>query len=71
MRLGVLLGVVLLAAGAWIVSGHATYKTKKAVVDIGVLKADVREEHQIPKWVGAAALGGGVVVLLFSLRRGR
>ena len=71
MRVGVLLGVILLAIGAWIVSGKATYKTKKSVVDIGVLKADVREDHQIPKWVGAASLGAGVAVLLISLKRSR
>jgi hypothetical protein len=71
VRVGVLLGVILLAIGAWIVSGKATYKTKKSVVDIGVLKADVKEEHQIPKWVGAASLGAGVAVLLISLKRSR
>jgi len=71
VRVGVLLGVILLAIGAWIVSGKATYKTKKSVVDIGVLKADVREDHQIPKWVGAASLGAGVAVLLISLKRSR
>jgi hypothetical protein len=71
VRLGVLIGVILLAAGTWIATGNASYKTKKAVVDIGVLKADVREEHAIPKWVGFAALGSGVVVLLFSLKRSR
>jgi hypothetical protein len=66
-----LIGVILLAAGTWIASGHANYKTNKAVVDIGVLKADVREEHQIPKWVGVMALGCGAVVLLASLKRRR
>ena len=71
MRIGVLLSVILLAVGAWIMSGKATYRTKKAVVDFGVLKADIREDHVIPKWVGAASLGAGVVVLLISLKRSR
>lgn len=71
MRIGVLLAIILLAVGAWIMSGKATYRTKKAVVDIGVLKADVREDHAIPKWVGAASLGAGVAVLLISLKRSR
>ena len=71
MRLGVLIGIILLAAGGWIASGKATYKTKKATVDIGVLQANVREEHQIPKWIGYASLGAGVLVLLASVKRSK
>ena len=71
MRLGVLLGIVLLGLGVWIVWGGGTCKTKKSVVDIGVLKADVREEHQIPRWVGGAVLGAGAAVLVLSLKRKR
>ncbi|HEV8454999.1 MAG TPA: hypothetical protein VGQ24_08920 [Gemmatimonadales bacterium] len=69
MRLGIVIGLVLLALGGWIASGNATYKTKKAAVDIGVLQANVREEHQIPKWIGFASLGAGVLVLLASAKR--
>ena len=69
MRLGVLIGVVLLAAGGWIASGRASYKTSKAAVDIGPLQATVKEEHQVPKWIGYVSLGAGVLVLLTSLQR--
>jgi hypothetical protein len=69
VRLGIVIGLVLLALGGWIASGNATYKTKKAAVDIGVLQANVREEHQIPKWIGFASLGAGVLVLLASAKR--
>lgn len=71
MRLGVLIGVLLLAVGGWIVSGHATYKTSKAAVDIGALQASVREEHRVPKWIGYASLGAGVLVLLTALKRSK
>jgi len=69
MRIGVLIGVVLLALGAWIATGHASYKTKKAAVDIGVLQARVREEHVVPRWIGYVTLGAGIVVLLGATRR--
>ncbi len=69
MRLGILIGVLLLALGTWIAAGHATYKTKKAAVDIGVLQATVREEHVVPRWIGYVTLGAGVLVLLGSTRR--
>jgi hypothetical protein len=71
MRLGVLLGIILLALGGWIATGNATYKTKKAAVDLGVLQANVREEHQLPKWIGFASLGAGVLVLLASAKRSK
>jgi hypothetical protein len=71
MRLGVLIGVILLAAGSWIATGNATYKTEKAAVDIGILKANVREEHLVPKWIGYASLGAGVLVLLASVKRSK
>lgn len=71
MRIGVLIGVVLLGVGAWIASGNAKYKTSKAEVDIGVLQASVSEEHRVPKWIGYASLGAGVLVLLTSLKRSK
>jgi hypothetical protein len=71
MRFGILIGIILLAAGGWIASGRATYKTSKATVDIGVLQANVREEHQIPKWIGFASLGAGVLVLIASVKRSK
>jgi hypothetical protein len=71
MRFGVLIGVVLLAAGGWIASGHATYKTSKAAIDVGVFQANVREAHVVPQWIGYLALGAGVLVLLGSLKHSK
>ena len=71
MRFGMLIGVVLLAAGGWIASGRATYKTSKAAIDVGVFQANVREEHVVPAWIGYVALGAGVLVLLTTVRRSK
>jgi hypothetical protein len=69
MRLGLIFGVVLVALGAWAASGHATYKTKRDVVVVGDFKASVREEHVVPAWAGYVALGGGVLLILSTMRR--
>ena len=69
MRLGVLLGVILVALGAWAATGNATYKTKRDVLTVGDFKASVREEHQVPPWVGYLAIGAGIVVLMATVRR--
>src|ERR1043166_8242378 len=69
MRLGVILGVVLIALGAWAATGNASYKTKRDVVTVGDFKASVREEHTVPPWVGYVGIGAGILVLMASVRR--
>lgn len=70
MRIGVIIGVVLVALGGYMASGNASYKTKKDVMRVGELSASVQEEHRIPVWVGFVTLGAGVLVLVGSLRKG-
>jgi hypothetical protein len=69
MRLGVILGVILVALGAWAATGNATYKTKRDVVTVGDFKASVQEEHTVPPWVGYLGIGAGIVVLMTTVRR--
>lgn len=69
MRIGLLLGVVLIGLGAWVVSGKATYSTKRDVLRIGEMEASVQEKRAVPGWVGYLVLAGGVVVLVASARR--
>ena len=69
MRLGVILGIILVALGAWAATGNAAYKTKRDVVAIGDFKASVREEHRVPPWVGYLGIGAGIVVLMGTVRR--
>ena len=70
MRIGVVIGVVLVALGGYMASGNASYKTKQDVMRVGELRASVQEEHRVPAWVGFVTLGAGVLVLVGSLRKG-
>jgi len=62
-------GLILVALGllglAW---GGFTYTTEKKVVDIGPIHATRDEKHNVPlpPIAGAAALIGGVVLLIAS-----
>jgi hypothetical protein len=64
-----LIGIVLLAIGAFIVFRGATYKDRDQVLEVGDLKASVEQERAIPTWVGGAALVAGVVLLAAGMRR--
>jgi len=64
-----LIGIVLLALGAFIVFRGASYKSRDEVLKVGDLKASVEEKHAVPTWVGGAAIVAGVVLLAAGMRR--
>ncbi len=64
-----LIGIVLLALGAFIIFRGASYKSKDEVLRVGDLKASVEEKHAVPTWVGGAAIVAGVVLLAAGMRR--
>ena len=65
-----IIGVVLIALGGYILARGFTYGTSRDVVQIGDLKATVREEHLLPRWTGGIAILAGVI-LVFARRRRR
>jgi len=64
-----LIGIVLLALGAFIIFRGANYKSRDQVLKVGDLKASVEEKHAVPTWVGGAAIVAGVVLLAAGMRR--
>jgi MYXO-CTERM domain-containing protein len=64
-----LVGILLLAVGAFIVFRGASFKSRDEVLRVGDLKASVEEEHPVPTWVGGAAMVAGVVLLAAGMRR--
>jgi hypothetical protein len=64
-----LIGILLLAVGAFIVFRGATYKSKDELLKVGDLKASVEQKHAVPTWVGGAAIVAGVVLLAAGMRR--
>jgi hypothetical protein len=64
-----LIGIILLALGAFIIFRGASYKSRDQVLKVGDLKASVEEKHAVPTWVGGAAIVAGVVLLAAGMRR--
>jgi hypothetical protein len=69
MRPLALLGILLLAVGAFILFRGATYKSRDQVLKVGDLKASVEQKHSVPTWAGGAALVAGVVLLAAGMKR--
>ncbi len=67
-----LAGIVLVVAGVLALAyGGFTYTTREQIVDIGPIEATAETEKTVPlpPLVGAAALIGGIALLVASGRR--
>ena len=64
-----LVGIVLLALGAFLLFRGATYKSRDEVLKVGDLKASVEEKHAVPTWVGGVAIVAGIVLLAAGMKR--
>ena len=64
MRTTTILGVVLIAVGAFVYFRGGSFTTREDVVKIGDLKVTANEQHPIAPWVaGVAVLAGAVLVV--------
>jgi hypothetical protein len=64
-----LVGILLLAVGAFIVFRGASFTSRDEVLRVGDLKASVEEKQAVPAWVGGAAMVAGVVLLVAGMKR--
>jgi hypothetical protein len=69
MRPIALIGILLLALGAFIVFRGASYKSREDVLKVGDLKASVQEKHAVPTWVGGVSIVAGLVLLASGMKR--
>jgi uncharacterized membrane protein len=69
MRPLTLVGILLLALGAFILFRGMTYKSKDEVLRVGDLKASVEEKHAVPTWAGGLAIVAGVVLIAGGMRK--
>jgi hypothetical protein len=65
----ILVGVVLIGAGAATLTGQFHYSHDKEVVHIGDFSAKVQEQEAAPKWLGIAGLVIGAALLVGGIAR--
>lgn len=69
MRPLIVLGILLIAAGGFVLFHGASYRTDRSVLQVGEFRASVEEERAIPPWVGGAAAAVGLGLVLAGVRR--
>jgi hypothetical protein len=72
MRAGlIIVGIILLAAGIWIVAGHASYQDTDTLLQVGSAKITATHHKGIPQWIGIAGIvvGGLLAVGGFISKR--
>ena len=69
MRPLTLVGILLVALGAFILFRGMSYKSKDEVLRVGDLKASVEEKHAVPAWAGGLAIVAGVVLIAGGMKR--
>jgi hypothetical protein len=71
MRFVQILGIVLIAFGAYVLVRGFSFETKDKVVDLGDVEAHVDKRQTIPPWAGAIIGGVGVMMVVAGGRRRR
>jgi uncharacterized membrane protein len=69
MRPLALVGILLLALGAFVLFRGVSYKSKDEVLRVGDLKASVEERRAVPTWAGGVAIVAGIVLLAAGMKR--
>ncbi len=71
MRAMPIVGLVLIAAGVFLIVKPPSYSREESVFKVGELEAKVRQEQPVPAWIGGAVLGAGCVLLVVGLGKRR
>jgi hypothetical protein len=70
MRIVQVIGALLIAGGLYVLIKSPTYSRDKSLFKVGEVEARVREDREIPPWVGGAGLAVGLVLVVAGARRG-
>jgi hypothetical protein len=63
MRASLIVGLILIAAGIFMILRPIHYPSDHTAVKLGSFEAKVETDRTVPEWVGGIVLGAGVVLL--------
>jgi hypothetical protein len=70
MRASLVVGVLLVIAGAVVAARGFSYTSHRSVFKVGGLEGTVEETRTISPWFGVGAVVAGLVIILAGQRRG-
>ena len=63
MKAALIIGLVLIAAGIFLIVRPPHYASEQSVFKIGNVEARMQQERALPGWVGGTVLGAGVILI--------
>lgn len=72
MRAGlIIVGLILVAAGIWVVAGHAFYQQTDTLVQVGSAKLTATQNKGVPQWIGIVGIVVGALLAIGGFTRKR
>ena len=69
MRPQLIVGILLVALGAFIAFRGLSYGSQHSVIQVGDLKASMDAQRPVPTWIGGVAIVGGALLVGAGMRR--
>ena len=63
MKASLIAGLVLIAAGIFLILRPPHYASEQSVFKLGDIEAKMQQDRTLPGWVGGVVLGAGIVLL--------
>ena len=71
MKACLIAGLILIAAGIFLILRPPHYPAEQSVFKVGGFEARMQQERPLPEWVGGAVLGVGIGLLGAALVKRR
>ncbi len=69
MRILLIIGALLIAGGLYVLIKAPTFSSQESVFKVGDVEATLQRHHDIPPWVGGAAIAAGVVLVVVGVKK--
>ena len=60
----IVIGLILVAAGIWVLAGQATYQQTDTLVQVGSAKLTATHDKAVPTWAGVAGIVVGALLAI-------